>query len=53
MPENLLLWQELDQLLMHEGFIKVHFYWVKGHAGHPQNEYCDRLCQNLLKQVLG
>ena len=52
-PENLALWQQLDEVLVHPGFIKVHLLWVKGHAGHPQNEYCDKLCQNLLKQVLG
>lgn len=52
-PENLALWQQLDEVLVHPGFIKVHLHWVKGHAGHPQNEYCDKLCQNLLKQVLG
>ena len=22
---------------------KVHFNWVKGHAGHPENERCDQL----------
>ena len=22
---------------------KVNFHWVKGHAGHPQNERCDEL----------
>ncbi|HPW77659.1 MAG: Ribonuclease HI [Bacteroidetes bacterium ADurb.Bin037] len=22
---------------------KVRFVWIKGHAGHPQNEQCDRL----------
>ena len=21
----------------------VHYHWVKGHAGHPENERCDRL----------
>ena len=21
----------------------VEFHWVKGHAGHPENERCDRL----------
>jgi ribonuclease HI len=22
---------------------KVNFVWIKGHAGHPENERCDRL----------
>ena len=22
---------------------QVHFKWIKGHAGHPQNEKCDQL----------
>ena len=21
----------------------VHYHWVKGHAGHPENERCDQL----------
>ncbi|MGL4791835.1 MAG: ribonuclease HI [Anaerotignaceae bacterium] len=34
------LWEELLSLLdMHE----VEFIWVKGHAGHPENERCDQL----------
>ena len=34
------LWQQLSALLeMH----KVNFIWVKGHAGHPENERCDKL----------
>lgn len=34
------LWEALlAQLARH----KVTFEWVKGHAGHPQNERCDRL----------
>ena len=34
------LWEELlDLLERHE----VTFVWVKGHAGHPYNERCDRL----------
>lgn len=34
------LWGELlDLLEMHS----VEFVWVKGHAGHPYNERCDRL----------
>jgi len=44
-PENLEQWQELDQL--NEKF-NVEFIWVKGHAGHPQNELCDRLANEAL-----
>ena len=37
---NVDLWQELLPLLeLHE----VEFVWVKGHAGHPENELCDRM----------
>jgi ribonuclease HI len=37
---NVDLWEKLLPLLeTHE----VTFMWVKGHAGHPENERCDRL----------
>ena len=37
---NVDLWEQLLPLLeKHE----VTFVWVKGHAGHPENERCDRL----------
>lgn len=37
---NVDLWEKLLPLLeMHD----VTFNWVKGHAGHPENERCDRL----------
>jgi ribonuclease HI len=45
-PENVELWQELDHL--REGMGTVAFQWVKGHAGHPQNEFCDQLANNAL-----
>lgn len=36
------LWLRLDsQLEKHE----VHFHWVKGHAGHMENERCDILAR--------
>ena len=22
---------------------KIEFHWIKGHAGHPENEICDQL----------
>ncbi len=37
---NVDLWEQLLPLLKkHE----VNFVWVKGHAGHPENERCDKL----------
>lgn len=38
--ENVDLWKRLLPLLKTH---KVHFIWVKGHAGHPENERCDAL----------
>ena len=37
---NIDLWQELLPLLAKH---QVEFVWVKGHAGHPENERCDQL----------
>lgn len=34
------LWEKLLELL---GIHNVGFIWVKGHAGHPENERCDEL----------
>lgn len=34
------LWERILQLLKQH---KVSFVWVKGHAGHPENERCDKL----------
>ena len=37
---NVDLWEQLLPLLETH---KVTFVWVKGHAGHPENERCDQL----------
>lgn len=38
--KNVDLWKQLDELrTQHE----VEWHWVKGHAGHPENERADRL----------
>lgn len=37
---NIDLWERLLELLDKHN---VQFIWVKGHAGHPENERCDRL----------
>lgn len=38
--KNIDLWEQLVELT---GRHQVKFIWVKGHAGHPENERCDRL----------
>lgn len=38
--KNVDLWQRYIPLHQRN---KVKFSWIKGHAGHPQNERCDRL----------
>ena len=37
---NVDLWEKLLELLDTH---KVNFNWIKGHAGHPENERCDTL----------
>ncbi len=40
--KNVELWQKLDELTSkHE----IRWVWVKGHAGHPENERCDELAR--------
>ena len=42
------LWQELDQLIqLHD----ISFHWVKGHAGHPENERADALAVAAIPSV--
>jgi len=43
------LWEELLKLLtVHEVTIE----WVKGHAGHPENERCDKLAVAFYSRYL-
>jgi ribonuclease HI len=45
---NIDLWQRLDEALAdHE----VDWFWVKGHAGHPENERADALAQAAVKDL--
>ena len=47
---NVDLWEKLLELL------KVHdvtIEWVKGHAGHPENERCDRLAVEYYTAIKG
>ena len=38
--KNAELWQALDEARKRH---QVTWHWVKGHAGHPENERCDQL----------
>lgn len=38
--KNVELWQELDRLAARH---EIHFHWIAGHSGHPENERCDEL----------
>ena len=42
------LWESLERLVSARS---VRFEWVRGHAGHPQNEAADRLAVQAMKSV--
>lgn len=43
------LWEELDRLAARQ---KVAWHWVRGHAGHPENERADGLANEGVRQAL-
>ncbi len=47
--KNADLWQTLDQLANEH---KIEWRWVKGHAGHPENERADMLANRGVDSVL-
>lgn len=47
--KNADLWQQLDSLAQKHD---IHWHWVKGHSGHPENERADALATNAIKQKL-
>ncbi len=42
------LWRELDKLAAQH---KIDWQWVKGHAGHPENERADALARRGVEQA--
>ncbi len=42
------LWEKLLELI---DYHEVTIDWVKGHAGHPENERCDRLAVEFYKKL--
>jgi ribonuclease HI len=47
--KNVDLWQTLDALA--SGHV-VRWHWVRGHAGHPENERCDELANDAIRRAL-
>lgn len=46
--KNIDLWQRLDELTeQHE----IRWIWVKGHAGHAENERCDALAREQVAKI--
>ena len=45
--KNVDLWQRLEEAISHHD---VHWHWVKGHAGHADNERADMLATLALRQ---
>ncbi len=45
--KNVDLWQELEQVA---GKHRVSWHWVKGHAGHPENERADELANRGVEE---
>ena len=42
------MWQKLDELVQkHE----IRWIWVKGHAGHAENERCDTLARTEVQKI--
>ena len=46
--KNIDLWQRLDALRAKHD---VTLHWVKGHAGHPENERCDALAREAIADL--
>ena len=44
------LWEQLLELI---DFHSVTIDWVKGHAGHPENERCDKLAVDFYRSLQG
>ena len=43
------LWQALDAAAQRH---EVHWHWVKGHSGHPENERADVLANEAIDEML-
>lgn len=46
--QNQDLWRRLDELVQHHS---VKWHWVRGHAGHPENERADALANRGIDEL--
>lgn len=46
--KNAELWQRLDEARKRH---EIDWKWVKGHAGHPENERCDELARQAIAAI--
>lgn len=47
--KNVDLWQMLDTVAAKH---RVHWNWVRGHSGHPENEWADELANKAIKEKI-
>ncbi|HON88098.1 MAG TPA: ribonuclease HI [Spirochaetia bacterium] len=47
--KNKELWEQLDTLTI---TLQPEFNWIRGHAGHEENERCDELARTAIKKLL-
>ena len=46
--KNVELWKRLDEAL---GEHEIRWHWIKGHAGHPENESADELARLAIREL--
>jgi len=47
--KNVDLWQQLDSFTTQH---LIHWHWVKGHSGHPENDKADALANEAIDELL-
>ncbi len=47
--KNIDLWMRLDDLAAQH---QIHWHWVKGHSGHPENDRADALANHAIVELL-
>ena len=48
--KNVDLWQRLEQAALPH---QIEWHWIRGHAGHPDNERADQLANRAIDEMLG